>query len=404
MALIVKNFAETKNNDRLFDSIDEDRLRKENWYFEYDAEHPDDNTIYFNSSPVAVNLSTSIKNIVIDSKPPVVVGSDIQYMVYESDYKCEITYNSDSPIDIGQLVIMNGDTKLFVAVRNPDAERITTQYIKNISIAKNGNTYKLRFTIDKSYDVDKLNADQITVYVWDTAANYAVFTTDRTWYFLKRNKNNDLITPLIIEFIDVIPKDMIIRDNVEGKTLVKITNPNVDLRSITPTVQLGDGSIGFLDVSTFTYDPATGILLFYITHINKTGNVVVQAWISMDNSETYQIIKNETYAENTLGPFIYADEGRKYKFGTYYPKYLDDENYSNFVMFTQDVLNTCHTSLETGNRIGVLEKIARIGNFNYIDKLETPLIDYYKNEYNYEVTPNLDDFLYYMYYKPEDNE
>jgi hypothetical protein len=73
-------------------------------------------------------------------------------------------------------------------------------------------------------------------------------------------------------------------------------------------------------------------------------------------------------------------------------------------MFTQDVLNTCHTSLETGNRIGVLEKIARIGNFNYIDKLETPLIDYYKNEYNYEVTPNLEDFLYYMYYKPEDNE
>ena len=129
MALIVKNFAETKNNDRLFDSIDEDRLRKENWYFEYDAEHPDKNTIYFNSSPVAVNLSTSIKNIVIDSKPPVVVGSDIQYMVYESDYKCEITYNSDSPIDIGQLVIMNGDTKLFVAVRNPDAERITTQYL-----------------------------------------------------------------------------------------------------------------------------------------------------------------------------------------------------------------------------------------------------------------------------------
>lgn len=404
MALIVKNFAETKNNGRLFDSIEEDRLRKENWYFEYDAEHPDENTIYFNSSPVAVNLSTSIKNIVIDSKPPVVVGSDIQYMVYESDYKCEITYNSDSPIDIGQLVIMNGDTKLFVTLRNPDAERITTQYIKNISIAKDGNTYKLRFTIDKSYDVDKLNADQITVYVWDTAANYAVFTTDRTWYYLKRNKNNDLITPLIIEFIDVIPKDMIIRDNVEGKTLVKITNPNVDLRSITPTVQLGDGSIGFLDVSTLTYDPVAGILLFYITHINKTGNVVVQAWISMDNTEIYQVIKNETYAENTLGPFIYADEGRKYKFGTYYPKYLDDENYSNFVMFTQDVLNTCHTSLETGNRIGVLEKIARIGNFNYIDKLETPLIDYYKNEYNYEVTPNLDDFLYYMYYKPEDNE
>ena len=67
-------------------------------------------------------------------------------------------------------------------------------------------------------------------------------------------------------------------------------------------------------------------------------------------------------------------------------------------------MNTCHTSLETGNRIGVLEKIARIGNFNDLDKIESPLVDYIHEEYNFEVTPNFDEFLYYMYYKPEDEK
>ena len=269
---------------------------------------------------------------------------------------------------------------------------------------KNGDIYKLKFTIDKSYDVNKLNAKQITVIVWDTSANYVKFTTDRHWYYLKRNGDNPYLTPLIIEFIDIDPQDMIVRDNVEGKTLVKVTNPNIDLREITPTIKLGDGSIGYLDASTFTYDQTTGVILFYVTHINKTGNVIVDAWINVDNTEIQQVIRDETFAEGVLGPFIYADDGRLYKFATYSPKFLSDEHYADFVKFTQDVLNTCHTSLDTGNRIGVLEKIARIGNFNDLDKIESPLIDYVHEEYNFEVTPNFDEYLYYMYYKPEDEK
>ena len=69
-------------------------------------------------------------------------------------------------------------------------------------------------------------------------------------------------------------------------------------------------------------------------------------------------------------------------------------------MFTQDLLNTCYVNPDTGNRIGVLEKIARIGNFNYIDKIDTPLIDYIRDEYNFEITPNFNEYVYYMNYKP----
>ena len=430
MSLEVKNYAEGYDNRRKFDSIEESQLRDKNWYFKYITQNTEgqdqtvyggevdenkDNypvgTIFFDSTPLSVFLSTAIKNIVIDNVPPEVVGSDIQYMVFESDYKCEVTFKSDSPIDIGQLVIANGNTEadiLYKATRknnlNQSNGRIDSEYIKNISIAKSGNLYKLKFTIDKSLDVDKLNANQITVIVWDTSANYVKFTTDHRWYYLKRNGDNPYLTPLIIEFIDVDPQDMIVRDNVEGKTLVKVTNPNIDLREITPTIQLGGGSIGYLDNSTFTYDQTTGVMLFYVTHINKTGNVIVDAWINVDNTEIQQVIRDETFAEGVLGPFIYADDGRLYKFATYSPKFLSDEHYADFVKFTQDVLNTCHTSLDTGNRIGVLEKIARIGNFNDLDKIESPLIDYVHEEYNFEVTPNFDEYLYYMYYKPEDEK
>ena len=254
MSLEVKNYAKSYGNVRKFDSIEESQLRDKNWYFKYITQNTEgqdqtvyggevdenkDNypvgTIFFDSTPLSVFLSTTIKNIVIDNVPPEVVGSDIQYMVFESDYKCEVTFKSDSPIDIGQLVIANGNTEadiLYKATRknnlNQSNGRIDSEYIKNISIAKSGNLYKLKFTIDKSLDVDKLNANQITVIVWDTSANYVKFTTDHRWYYLKQNGDNPYLTPLIIEFIDVDPQDMIVRDNVEGKTLVKVTNPNID--------------------------------------------------------------------------------------------------------------------------------------------------------------------------------
>ena len=67
----------------------------------------------------------------------------------------------------------------------------------------------------------------------------------------------------------------------------------------------------------------------------------------------------------------------------------------------EDFLNTCQDSLSTGNRIGQLEKIARVGNFNNIDLIENPLLDYYKEQFSFEITPNLMEYLTYLYYIPE---
>ena len=48
MSLEVKNYAEGYGNGRKFDSIDENRLRSENWYFKYITQNTDgkDQTVY----------------------------------------------------------------------------------------------------------------------------------------------------------------------------------------------------------------------------------------------------------------------------------------------------------------------------------------------------------------------
>ena len=423
MSLEIKNYANIGESARHFDSDAEVRYRSDNWYFKYITQNTEGQdqteaggeidtnkddypigTIFFDSSPQSVYLSTTLKNVVIDSTPPEIIKNNIQYMVLDSDYKCELTIESDCPIDIGQLVISNGDIILYESLRKvPNKDntgRITSEYIKNISVAKNGKQYVLNFAIDKSYDVNLLNKNQITVTVWDIAANTTTFKTDRKWYFFKRGVDNQFLSPLTIEFIEINPPDKIIQDNTEGSVLVKITNPNIDFREIEPTVVLNEHSIGYLDSATFTYSLERGVLLFYVTHVHNTGNIIIDSWITIDNKEIYSVIKQETFVEGTCGEFIYADEGRRYKFASYIPKFLQDETYDNFVMFTQDLLNTCYVNPDTGNRIGVLEKIARIGNFNYIDKIDTPLIDYIRDEYNFEITPNFNEYVYYMNYKP----
>jgi hypothetical protein len=189
---------------------------------------------------------------------------------------------------------------------------------------------------------------------------------------------------------------MIVSKNIEGKVLVRVTNPNKFLWAYQPTVNLFNDSIGVIDESTLTYHEDQGVLTFYITHINKKGNINVEAWIDVDNNEIKEFVKNATYADAILGPFIFADEGRKYKFNSYTPEYLTDEIYKAFVKFTEDFLNTSQESLSTGNAVSTLEKIARINNFNDPFRTETPLLSEYVKQFNIEVNPNLNEYVYFL--------
>ena len=435
MSLEVKNNVEIQDNTKQFNSV-ADSYTQDNWEFRYitqdingndqtrtgqEIDTDEDNypigTIFFNSKPSSVFLSSTIKNVYVDSTPPVFISENIQYMVFEKDYGCSFIFESDTPLDIAQLIISCGGEILYKTSRQEG--QTDSGFINDITINRNGNRYTVNFSVDKSYDVESLNENQLTIIVWDIAANYVSHTTAGTWMYFKSGIDSENIKPLIIEFYDCSPADKLIKPGIEGETWVKVINPNRVFYDIIPTVKLTGDSLGIIDRNTVVFyrnstdssgkeTDMSPVLIFKISGIKqgesplKNCMVIVDAWIDIDNDEIMQTVKDETFVENSIGPFIVMGRGRKYNFGTYTPKFTVDDNYGNFIMFCQDMLNSCHYDLDDSERISILEKIAKINDFNDVNRLESPLLNSFKEQFNFEITPDFDKYLYFMNNRPSE--
>lgn len=426
MALKVTNsFSNTEVNGstkkRLFDS---------NWVFQYvtlnsdgqpwqegDTETDDlsiypEGTIFLDSgvdNDGYTTLTSTLENVVIDTDPPKFVAENIQYLTFAADHKCSFVFQSETLLDVAQLAILCGDDTVYYCNRKHQNEQLEIQELevkfsdtdirkvpelRNLTLSKNGNNYTLSFALSRYFGDDLLNINQITVIVWDIAGNKTIHTTTGIWKTI--DKDNFDMEHLIIDFISIEPESKIIAQNIEGRVKVRIVNPNPELWDIPPTFRLCDDSIGVIEDASVEYDPTTGIMTFYVIHINKGGYVTVEAWIDIDNDELKDVMRNSTYAKASLGPWIFGEEGRKYKLMGYVPTYLNDETYNNFVKFVQDFLNTSQKSLSTGNAISTLEKTARINNFNDVFRIEQPLLNYYQKQYNIEINPALENYVYYL--------
>lgn len=422
---VTNSFSNTEVNGstkkRLFDS---------NWVFQYvtlnsngqpwqpgDTETDDlsiypERTIFLDSgvdNDGYTTLTSTLENVVIDTDPPKFVAENIQYLTFAADHKCSFVFQSETLLDVAQLAILCGEDTIYYCNRKHQNEQLEIQELeikfddndvrkvpelRNLTLLKNDNNYTLSFALSRYFGDDLLNINQITVIVWDIAGNKTIHTTTGTWKTV--DKDNFDMEHLIIDFISIDPESKIIAQNVEGRVKVRIINPNPELWDIPPTFRLCDDSIGVIEDASVEYDPTTGIMTFYVIHINKGGYVTVEAWIDIDNDELKDVMKNSTYAKASLGPWIFGEEGRKYKLMGYVPTYLNDETYNNFVKFVQDFLNTSQKSLSTGNAISTLEKTARINNFNDVFRIEQPLLNYYQKQYNIEINPALENYVYYL--------
>lgn len=422
---VTNSFSNTEVNGstkkRLFDS---------NWVFQYvtlnsngqpwqpgDTETDDlsiypERTIFLNSgvdNDGYTTLTSTLENVVIDTDPPKFVAENIQYLTFAADHKCSFVFQSETLLDIAQLAILCGEDTIYYCNRKHQNEQLEIQELeikfddndvrkvpelRNLTLLKNDNNYTLSFALSRYFGDDLLNINQITVIVWDIAGNKTIHTTTGTWKTV--DKDNFDMEHLIIDFISIDPESKIIAQNIEGRVKVRIVNPNPELWDILPTFRLCDDSIGVIEDASVEYDPTTGIMTFYVIHINKGGYVTVEAWIDIDNDELKDVMKNSTYVKASLGPWIFGEEGRKYKLMGYVPTYLNDETYNNFVKFVQDFLNTSQKSLSTGNAISTLEKTARINNFNDVFRIEQPLLNYYQKQYNIEINPALENYVYYL--------
>lgn len=377
-------------------------------------------TIFFDSDISNFVMSSSVKNVYIDKVPIKLKSSNIQYTSITNEldeegkptgrvkHRCIFIFDSKTPIDPGNLSITldepvsvsTADNILYEVSRKKN--KITSENcISDITLAKNADLYTLTFNIsvdnESSINDKKLTDHQIYVTVWNIAGNKLTVNTDGTWKtILTENDIGDAV-PLIITFTDPVPENRIVYPPNEGSIRVIVQNPNAELFDIVPTVRLEDDSIGIIDGDpTANYDPSTGTLSFYVRPITDTGYVVVSAWLSVNNTEIDGALKAKTYAIGMDGEWIGATEGRLIRFKQNVPKYLKNDNYASFVQATEDFFNTVYTSLTNGKHISILEKFARINNFNDIKAMEAPLIDLYRKQYGIQVQPNNDDLNVFL--------
>lgn len=407
------------------------------WSFEYTQQYNTDGTpvtdktkypagtIFFDSEVSSFVMSSSVKNVYIDKVPVTVKSSNIQYtsinsiineetegqeQVAQGIHRCSIVFESKTPIDPGNLAIKLGkgeDAVVLYEVNRKTRTIVSNGSIKDISISRNADLYTLTFYV--SVDGNPLTDDmlngivggtaiegkgQIYVTVWNIAANTVTFNTEYTWKTIVNENDIGDVTPLIITFTDPVPENRIVYPPNEGSIKVIVQNPNSELFDITPTIILEDDSIGVID--DLRYDPVTGIATFYVRPINESGYVVVSAWLAVNNTEIDGALKAKTFATAMDGEWIGATEGRLIRFKQNVPKYLKNDNYASFIQSTEDFFNTVYTSMTNGKHISILEKFARINNFDDIKAMEAPLIDLYRKQYGINVQPNNDDLNFYL--------
>ena len=381
-----------------------------------DKSHYPEGTIFLDSSLDDIYGYTTLQNIIINSEGPSIVDDKTTRQVLNvggkenpTPIKVKLIFKSKSPLDIMELEAVCGDIDLIKIHRKNNQVKIN-QLVSNINLDKNNDIYTLSFDLNPYADesligssfIKALNDNEIIIKVFDINANGVEYTTyGEPWKYIDTEEEIFDLEKLVIHFSDIIPEDMIIAPNIEGECTVTVFNPNSYLWSVRPTIQLNEESIGKIigDIDFSNY-AEHGIAKFKVKRIVEYGNVIVDAWIDLQNPKIHDIVYNATYAQGILGPWLVEDErNRKIKMLDYPPAYMHDREYWQFVKFTEKFLNTMYMSMSKKASIGILEKVARIADFNYINDVEAKLLNHYKEHFGIELDPNVDDLRHFLLQK-----
>lgn len=233
--------------------------------------------------------------------------------------------------------------------------------------------------------------------VYDLAGNKSIYYDKKEFWTIDTDDIDNMV-PVNITFFNPDPSNYFVNDNIEGKISVNAQDMNKFLWRFPVEAELTGISIGQIDTSTYPpypdgiewqdnskligcYNVLTGCRGFNVFKFTQYGYVEVAAWVETGNKNIDAIIKERTYNTAKNGPWIYEDGGRKYNLMRFVPSYLRNTDFNDFIEFFQLFINTMYLSLDKNRNISALEKIARIGNFNDIDKIETKLLMHYENQY-----------------------
>ena len=382
-----------------------------------DKSHYPEGTIFLDSSLDDIYGYTTLQNIIINSEGPSIVDDKTTRQVLNvggkenpTPIKVKLIFKSKSPLDIMELDATVGSEYDLIHIHRKNNQVEINQLVSNINLDKNNDIYTLSFDLNPyanesiigSSFIKALNDNEIIIKVFDINANGVEYTTyGEPWKYIDTEEEIFDLEKLVIRFSNIIPEDMIIAPNIEGECTVTVFNPNSYLWNIKPTIQLNEESIGEIDGEIdFSDYTEYGIAKFKVKRIVEYGNVIVDAWIDLQNPKIHDIVYNATYAQGILGPWLVEDErNRKIKMLDYPPAYMHDREYWQFVKFTEKFLNTMYMSMSKKASIGILEKVARIADFNYINDVEAKLLNHYKEHFGIELDPNVDDLRHFLLQK-----
>ena len=397
----------------------------------WDDDHPQNKTRYLKPGENNfIHITNTVKNVTISLIPPVFVsdygteylsldceidGSIIDGITYSTATRdIAVEFMDEIGLDNKQIAIFKGnidfdpdnipadDDIIYYYDRTLDKPRNPKNYVRNIEFkATKSGQYKIIIhlyekwgtkTGDEFTDVHEIkdiinDAGGITIVVFDLSGNYSQYKLIRPFKTLAIDDLNKLV-PVIIKFVEIEPSNFYLEDGIEGKVITQVQDPNRILWEYENVFDLIETSIGVIDPNAIDnnleHNPLDGLSQFIVTSLNDSGNVEVEAWVQTGFDEIDELIKERTYNTAICGPWIYGDEGRKYNIVSYVPKYLQDTEFADFIEFFQLYINTLYKGMENNRHISVLEKIARIANFNDISRIEDSLVYLYGKEFGNE--------------------
>lgn len=412
---------------------------------------PRPNTIYFDSKPGRYKLKSTVKNVVIDTKPPELVSWTGRFTVFAGEkWSAEFVIRDDSGIDSGvyKITARTPDDNVRTLAESTRKDSDPPAYIPQIKVdgRLNGvvitvdqseneqSLYRIKLEIDpsvlgvweKSGDEGSLiscnsfiSYAKLSLHIYDIAGNdidlinpdnfpktFAVYTVDR---------ENILgeISRLTLDFINTYPPGMLVGSDVIGKTTILVTNRNLKLVDLGFKVVFGlkPDSVGYLSGIPSDLSPSKDGTYYSQTQdvdgIDSTGYVKAFAYldgtlgnISCDisgetitleiDSDLAQDVRGSTYVDGILGKFISEclDNKRRLYVDPFIPDILKGEGIFGLCKLFETYLNTIYTPMEGDCRIGILEKIHRISEFKDPRECEPRLLTRFADEHGSELKFN----------------
>lgn len=381
----------------------------------WDTAHPRNLTRYLRQGDTGImHLSSTIEHVHIDTvAPSFVTDKGTEYVAFakRSDTSvtrnCSFTFTDAVGLDYSQVTVKIGNEPIYSYDRKTGV-KFDTDKLKEISIYSSGNgeykvEFKLIYGITKA-EVAELNQQKLIIDVFDKSANHKeyYFGNNGTaedkgkneWKLVYTNIEFSKLKKLVIRYYDIQPENMIVDTNTVGSAWVSIYNPNVDYWDIPISYCLADGSLGEIDEST--YDDSTyaldGCIKFKVDGIDECGSIITQAWLSTGVGDATDIaLSSATFTEEALGFWRVLDpNGRLYDLKIYVPTFLKHTEWFDYVKFFELYLNSCYTDMKKRQCISALEKIARILDFNEVDRMEDELLPHYAKQYGCEFDIDLE--------------